>query len=273
MMIEFNFENFFNNYYIKNDFENTSLDAAKYALQAGGKRFRFLLSMTTAKCFENHEDDNARRLAVAVELIHNYSLVHDDLPCMDDADERRGLPSCQKKFGEAQAVLAGDGLLNCAAEILFDGRASENYLKASKYLFEAAGFWGMVGGQSIDVKNSKLTFDEYNTLALLKTSKLICASVIPQAIYAKRNEKEISLLENFCNLLGLIYQFVDDLFDKIEDEFKPSILTFFDNNDAKKYICELSIKANEILSELKNCSSYNYNYLKNYLHTVINRMG
>ena len=128
-MIELNFEKMYSQMAGKNyPTDCIALNAGLYAISAGGKRFRFLLSLDTAKAFKNATNKNAHRLAVAVELIHNYSLIHDDLPCMDNADERRGLPSCQKKFGDTQAVLAGDGLLTSAIEIIVGGKAEQNYL-------------------------------------------------------------------------------------------------------------------------------------------------
>ena len=272
-MIKFNFDKFFADFYSNQPIDHESIKAAIYSLRTGGKRYRFLLSMETAKTYNLQDDENAKRLAVAIELIHNYSLIHDDLPCMDDADERRGLPSCQKKFGEAQAVLAGDGLLNLAAEILFDGQSSKQYLAASKYLFEASGFSGMIQGQSIDVRNQRLNLEEYTRLAALKTSRLITASVISQAINALRSQQEISLLEEYCNLLGIIYQFADDTFDEEEDIFKPSILAYFDASNAKKHIFTLANQAYDVLKKLtENCPDCNYDFLKQRLQSVLDRL-
>jgi len=269
-MNNYSFNQFFWDFYNNDTTKNTSFEAGQYALNVGGKRFRFALSMDTAIAYGVDNHTNSRRLAVAVELIHNYSLIHDDLPCMDDSDERRGQPSCQKKYGEAQAVLAGDGLLNCAGEVLFGGVAVEQYLKASKYIFDCAGFKGMIYGQSIDVKNQKLTLDEYTFLAQLKTSKLICASVVPQAIFANAQQEEINLLGEFCNYLGVIYQFADDLCDKNEDEQKTTILSFFDKLKAIKHILTLQIRATDILNKLQKINpKVNFEFLKNRMEFVV----
>lgn len=245
--------------------------AAKYAIETGGKRFRFYLSLETAKAFGNEKDNNAQRLAVAVELIHNYSLIHDDLPCMDNADMRRGQPSCQKKFGETQATLAGDGLLNMAAEVILGGCVRENYLKAAKYLFDCSGFNGMVSGQSIDVENKKLTFEEYRELAKLKTSKLICASVVPQAILGGANERIIKSLTDCCEKLGLVYQFVDDMSDKDEDEKKVSVLSYSDKKNAEKYVLQLAEYIEKSLHTLSIRGEFDF--LAQFLDSVTARMG
>ena len=273
-MIELNFEKMYSQMTGKNyPTDCIALNAGLYAISAGGKRFRFLLSLDTAKAFKNATNKNAHRLAVAVELIHNYSLIHDDLPCMDNADERRGLPSCQKKFGDTQAVLAGDGLLTSAIEIIVGGKAEQNYFDASKYIFKCAGFGGMIYGQSIDVLNENLTFDEYKKLSKLKTSQLICASVVSQAILAGATNDTKKLLTEFCVKLGLIYQFVDDLFDKDEDTQKTSILTFFSYEKAKEVIFIIAKEANILLNKLNdNFSKNTFNFLKTRLDEVLKRI-
>ena len=245
--------------------------AAKYALESGGKRFRLYLSLEAAKAFGNEKDNNARRLAVAVELIHNYSLIHDDLPCMDNADMRRGQPSCQKKFGETQATLAGDGLLNMAAEVILGGYVQENYLTAAKYLFDCSGFNGMVFGQSVDVENKKLTFEEYRELARLKTSKLLCASVVPQAILGGADEIIIKTLTDCCEKLGLVYQFVDDMSDKDEDEEKVSVLNYFDKNNAEEYILQLSEYIEKSLHTVSTGDKFDF--FVEFLNSVTAKMG
>lgn len=273
-MIEFDFEKMFTQM-AGEDYsaDCIALNAGLYAVSTGGKRFRFLLSLDTAKVFNNINNENAQRLAVAVELIHNYSLIHDDLPCMDNADERRGLPSCQKKFGETQAILAGDGLLTSAMEVIAGGKADQNYFDASKYIFKCAGFGGMIFGQSIDILNKYLSFDEYKKLSELKTSKLICASVVPQAILAGAANETKKLLAEFCIKLGLIYQFVDDLFDKDEDTQKTSILTFFTYEKAKELIFIIAKEANILLKKLNdNFSENTFNFLKKRLDQVLKRI-
>lgn len=137
------------------DTENSrALEAALYTLRNAGKRIRPNLVFKTAALFDVY-DENVERIACAVELIHNYSLIHDDLPCMDDDDFRRGKPSCHKVFGEGTAVLAGDGLLNLAAEVLCGGLCGEKYFKAMGRLFSRTGFNGMIGGQSCDIDEKK----------------------------------------------------------------------------------------------------------------------
>lgn len=272
-MNEFDFDKIYAQLLDKNyPAECIALTAGLYAI-SGGKKFRYLLSLDAAKAFNNLYNKNAQRLAVAVELIHNYSLIHDDLPCMDNSDERRGLPSCQKKFGDTQAVLAGDGLLTSAMEIIAGGKSDQNYLDASKYIFDCAGFAGMIFGQSIDVLNKNLTFEEYAKLSELKTSKLIAASVVPQAILAGVSDDVILLLTEFCLKLGLIYQFVDDLFDKEEDVAKTSILTFFSFEKSKELIYKIAAEENILLEKLnKNPLENTYDFLKKRMNDVLKRI-
>ena len=273
-MNKYNFENILKEFapFLDDEKNNIALLAANYALSAGGKRFRFSLSLNAAECFCSQQilnSKNPMRLAVAVELIHNYSLVHDDLPSMDNADYRRGVLSCQKKFGEAQAILAGDGLLNLASEVLFGGIANTQYLKASKYLLECSGFLNMILGQSLDIQDKIISFEEYKNLAQLKTSKLICASVVPQAILADVTPFVIEKLTDYCNLLGLIYQFVDDYFDEEEDYSKPSILSYFSKKKAKDLIVTMSKDATKILIELSALDGRDYTFLQEKTDAVI----
>ncbi len=249
---------------------NYAFVAANYALGTGGKRFRYRLSLDTAKTFGGADNENALRLALAVELIHNYSLVHDDLPCMDNADMRRGQLSCQKKFGAAQATLAGDGLLNLAAEIVLGGSFQRNYLKAAEYLFDCAGLSGMIYGQSVDVQSKELSFEEYCELARLKTSKLICASVVPQAILGNAEDDVIDCLREYCEKLGLIYQFVDDMADKDEDDKKSSVLSYFDRDYTKKYILQSAEYIKNLLNKIN--AEKKFDFLLEFTDDVISRI-
>lgn len=261
------FKEYFFRYVTELD-KTISVEAALYALNGKGKRSRFLLSLNTAKdigvC-----DENAIRLAIAVELIHNYSLIHDDLPIMDNSDFRRGKPSCHKIYGDAQAVLAGDGLLNLAAEVVLGGdNAHYNYLPAAKYIFECSGFNGMVGGQSKDVmENAKITKEEYFFLVKNKTAKLIEAAIVPQVIYANKNDNIVARLTDFAYNLGMAYQFADDLADAEEDAKKASILTYFDLPQAIKLVEKLCDTALNNLDSAKIQSQF----LTNSVNAVLKR--
>ncbi|MEE1050364.1 MAG: farnesyl diphosphate synthase [Clostridia bacterium] len=203
------------------------LDAMKYAISAGGKRIRPVLVMSVAELFGAGIKD-AARVALAVECVHNYSLIHDDLPCMDDDDLRRGRPTCHKVYGESTALLAGDGLLNCAFEILSDRQKYENISAESlvaitSCLATASGVWGMIGGQVIDLiheKRTDVTLDEIIVKHAGKTGALIRAAAVCGALCAglAENDEKISAIDEFSSKLGLAFQIKDDILDVIGDE-------------------------------------------------------
>ena len=205
---------------ITNSFADNQVNKAiKYSLLSGGKRLRPSLVYETAKLF-GLDDGNIDRIASSIEMIHTYSLIHDDLPCMDDDDFRRGKPSCHKQFGEAIAVLAGDGLLNLAMENLLGGEYSENYFKAIKFIFESSGITGMIGGQAIDISDTKTKdFETLDFLTENKTAKLIMACVGSVAIYCGASKKQIDDLICYAENFGKAFQAVDDLLDSNDDEF------------------------------------------------------
>ncbi|MBR5543593.1 MAG: polyprenyl synthetase family protein [Oscillospiraceae bacterium] len=189
-------------------------DSMRYSLNAGGKRLRPLFVLEFSKMFGVFRED-AMPFAVALEMIHTYSLIHDDLPCMDDDDLRRGKPTNHKKFGEATAVLAGDALLNRAFEhILTHSKFSSDItLDALKCLSEASGADGMIGGQIIDMEGEEraLDIDEIKALQNLKTGALFKASVLIGCILGKASEEMSEKAEKFAEKLGLAFQIKDDL--------------------------------------------------------------
>lgn len=193
-------------------------EAMNYAVLGGGKRLRPLLVYATGCGFEV---DLARLdpAAAAVELIHCYSLVHDDLPAMDDDDLRRGLPTCHKAFDEATAILVGDALETLAFTVLTSHDQpwpSENHVAAVRTLAEAAGAAGMVGGQMLDIEseNRTITLQELEYLHRLKTGALIRASVRLGAVAAGCADAALlAQLDQFADLIGLAFQVQDDLLD------------------------------------------------------------
>src|SRR5580658_6802927 len=194
-------------------------DAMRYSLMAGGKRLRPVLA--TAACEAvGGEIEAAMGLACAIEMIHTYSLVHDDLPCMDDDDLRRGRPTNHKVFGEAIATLAGDGLLTDAFKVL--ARRSllahvpiSAVIDTVAQLAEAAGSAGMVGGQVIDLlaEGRNLTLSDLEVLHGKKTGALFVASVCGGARLGGATETQISALREYARKLGLAFQVADDLLD------------------------------------------------------------
>lgn len=191
-------------------------EAMRYAVFAGGKRLRPALVRLLCAHLRGHESD-ASLPAVAVECIHTYSLVHDDLPCMDDDDLRRGRPTCHKVFGEALAVLAGDALLTHAFALL--GRAGEASADHVACLAEAAGSAGMVGGQVLDLDSVtplavRSTVDEIH---LLKTAALLGAACEMGAITARAGVEQRQAAQAFGIALGRCFQAVDDILDVTGD--------------------------------------------------------
>jgi farnesyl diphosphate synthase len=192
-------------------------EAMRYAIFAGGKRLRPFLVMHSAAMF-GVAPERAARAAAAIESLHTYSLVHDDLPCMDDDDLRRGRPTTHKAFDEATAVLAGDALLTIAFEILADGATHPNAevrLKLITRLAEASGSNGMIGGQMIDMRAAVSSFgaDEIMLLQRLKTGQLFEFSCEAGAILGEAGGADRKRLRDYAHDMGLVFQITDDLLD------------------------------------------------------------
>lgn len=193
------------------------VEAMRYSMFAGGKRLRPFLVVTSADLFAVSKE-RSLRVAAAIECIHCYSLIHDDLPAMDDDDMRRGQPTCHKKFDEATAILAGDALMSLAFEILADPATHPDAnvrCDLIRALAGASGLHGMVGGQIIDLaaENEDLDMGEITRLQQLKTGALICFSVEAGAILGKARPHMRQLLQGYAHDLGLAFQITDDLLD------------------------------------------------------------
>ncbi|MEO5335594.1 MAG: polyprenyl synthetase family protein [Magnetospirillum sp. WYHS-4] len=202
--------------------ERRLLEAMRYATVAGGKRIRPFMVMAGARLFGVAEE-SALRTGAAVEMIHCYSLVHDDLPAMDDDDLRRGQPTCHKKFDEATAILAGDALLTQAFEVLGHPATHSDPLVRADLVVElakAAGPQGMVGGQMMDLLAEKnpLSLDGITRLQRMKTGALIAFSCEAGAILGKAPPQARQALKAYAHDLGLAFQIVDDLLDVEGDE-------------------------------------------------------
>lgn len=199
------------------DNQDVVVEAMKYSLLNGGKRLRPVFCLEFAKMCSCDRKD-ALDFACAVEYIHTYSLIHDDLPCMDDDDYRRGKPSCHKKFGEATALLAGDGLLTQAFQIIGDCDLSDSKkVLATRLLAQNSGVSGMIGGQVIDLKYESETPDLKQLLSVhrLKTGALISAACLLGCIAAGADNDKISAASRFAYNLGIAFQIKDDILDVV----------------------------------------------------------
>ncbi|WP_461200534.1 polyprenyl synthetase family protein [Anoxybacillus sp. TBDG-1] len=201
----------------------TIKEAMSYSLQAGGKRIRPLLLLATLHAFRKHIDIGMS-VACALEMIHTYSLIHDDLPSMDNDDLRRGKPTNHKVFGEANAILAGDALLTYAFQVVADDEAISSDVKVRliSELAKAAGPEGMVGGQVADLEGEgkTISLQQLEYIHRHKTGKLLQYSVRAGAILGEATERQLTLLTAFADHLGLAFQIRDDILDVEGDEQK-----------------------------------------------------
>lgn len=191
-------------------------EAMHYSLMAGGKRLRPILLMAAADAVGG-KGENFLRVACAMEMIHSYSLIHDDLPAMDNDDFRRGKPTNHKVYGEAVAILAGDGLLTMAFEVMCQQKntSAENLLRVIAEMSKAAGPNGMVGGQAIDLASEDKTIDQ-ETLKIMhqaKTGALFKAAIRSGAILADASKEELEALTCYAENFGLAFQITDDILD------------------------------------------------------------
>jgi geranylgeranyl diphosphate synthase type II len=193
-------------------------EAMRYSLLAGGKRVRPVLTLATARAL-GAEPERFLPVASAIELIHTYSLIHDDLPAMDDDDLRRGLPTSHVKFGEDVAILAGDALFAEAVRLFCEQPGEPAMvLAALRELSAATGVDGMVGGQYVDVAVEERDAEDLQTLHTLKTGRLIAASVGVVLTLTGLAEPEIIPYRRFANELGVLFQIVDDILDVTGNE-------------------------------------------------------
>ena len=213
-------DGFFETFFADEAREHRLADAMRYSTMSGGKRIRPYLTMKTAELL-GADPAVALPFAAALELVHTYSLIHDDLPCMDDDDYRRGRLTCHKMFDEATAVLAGDALLTDAFSVLVNAPCTDRQkAEAVKVLAEAAGSRGMVAGQMTDLEAERhaISFDTLKRLYANKTGALMRASVLLGCIAADcRDASTRNAFVRYAENIGLTFQIVDDLLDKYGD--------------------------------------------------------
>ncbi len=246
------------------DFKRVA-EAMLYSLEIGGKRIRPVLMLEFYKLCGG-KAKGIYNFALALEMIHTYSLIHDDLPCMDNDDFRRGKPSCHKAYDEATAVLAGDGLLTEA--FLFAAKAeeieSERIVAAIKVLAECAGVSGMIGGQIIDIENEGKQVNKELLLKLysMKTGALIKAAAKIGCILAGADDK-LPIAEKYAENIGLAFQIIDDILDATGDEAalgkplhsdeknnKCTFVTLYGIEDSRKTVDELTTDAKRCIDEI-----------------------
>ncbi len=205
--------------------QSTIFDAMQYSVTAGGKRLRPILMYETFRLFGG-EGDVIEPFMAAIELIHTYSLVHDDLPAMDNDMLRRGKPTTHAVYGDAMGVLAGDALLNSAFETALNAYDADidtvRVTEAMRLLARKAGVFGMIGGQVVDVESEKkqleMTKEKLDFIYELKTGALIEASMMIGAVLAGATEDQIEIVENVAKKIGLAFQIQDDILDIEGDE-------------------------------------------------------
>ena len=227
--------------------------AMQYAAFTGGKRFRPVLALSLCEACGGKPRE-AILAALAIELIHTYSLVHDDLPALDNDDLRRGKPTCHKKFGEAQAILAGDALLTLAFEWISGIKPADRAVRILQEVAAAAGTHGMIGGQVADIEapHRKKSLAEHDFISRYKTGSLIRVSAVVGAIAAGATGRQLKAAVAYGESLGLAFQVVDDILD--EDGYcsiisasaamKKAIRLI---QRAKKQACLFGVKAQKLV--------------------------
>lgn len=240
-------------------------DACRYSLLNGGKRLRPVLCMVFYHLCGGRAD-SAYDFASAIEMIHSYSLIHDDLPCMDDSDMRRGKPSCHKVYGYSAAVLAGDALLNRSFEIMtmsLNGVDPSCQLRAANAVASSAGIYGMVGGQAIDLafEGKECNEKQLWTLIGLKTASLIAGACESGCLLAGADEETAKTAAKYGESVGLAFQIRDDILDKIgdssilgkpigEDEKKNTFASLYGIKECEKLVRKLTADALECAERL-----------------------
>lgn len=262
---------------------SSAVNAMRYSLLSGGKRIRPILLLEFYSLFGGRAE-GALNFAAAIEMIHTYSLIHDDLPCMDNDDMRRGKPSCHKAFGYDTALLAGDALLTHA----FFAAANavdippERVSRAISVLAQKAGIYGMVGGQVMDLDFEKngANGEELTAMYIKKTSCLLEAAAMCGAVLAGADEETVKKTEEYAENLGLAFQITDDILDCTADEKtlgkpigsdkkngKTTFVTLFGLDGAKQKAALLTKKAEDILNGFSGDTSY----LKELTEYLLNR--
>lgn len=272
------------NYYLEKYVEKNIYIPMKYSIDAGGKRFRPILLLSIIDAFKKDKKEGIA-FASAIEFIHTYSLIHDDLPAMDNDDLRRGMPTCHIKFDEATAILAGDAFLNLAFEIMSDyikENFEHKYIEAMFEIANASGSKGMIGGQVADMyaENNEISKEELLYIHENKTGKIILASIIAGAKIANLPEETIKKLKGIGYKLGIAFQIKDDILD-IEgnkeilgkntlSDIKNNKTTYISLNGIEKAKEDYNYLSNQVLIGLEELNLKN-EFIYLYIKKLINR--
>lgn len=281
-----NIEDLLNDYMPKVEgYQKTIFDSMNYSLKAGGKRLRPILTLEACKLVGGNEKD-AYPFAVAIEMIHTYSLIHDDLPALDNDDLRRGRKTNHKVYGEAMAILAGDGLLNYAYEIMLRESLSkgepEKYLKAINEIAKASGIYGMIGGQVVDIESEGKSIDmeKLDFIHMNKTAAIIIGCMRAGAIIGGASEEELENVTKYAKNIGLSFQIVDDILDIVGDEAKLGKKVGSDiDNEKSTYPSLIGLEksketANKLIEEAKMSIDYinkDSEFLNNLADYIVDR--
>lgn len=230
-------------------------EAMRYAVSTGGKRIRPLLVLTASEAAASDEGDPeaALQAAAAIEYLHSYTLIHDDLPSMDDSALRRGSPTVHIKYGEALAILAGDALQAHAFDVISQPTklSPERTNNLVRVLAKAAGPAGVVGGQVEDIANTPLDAERLSYIQLHKTADLFKASMLLGAIAGGGTDDEIEALGHYGEALGVAFQIIDDILDADEENEEPSCLRLWTVEEARKKAKQFTTEAVAALSTIK----------------------
>ena len=265
-------------------YQKTILEAMNYSMLAGGKRLRPMLMIETYKLFAG-SSKSIEPFAAAIEMIHTYSLVHDDLPAMDNDEYRRGKKTTHSVYGEAMGILAGDALLNYAYETAATAFSLDTDhvadAKAFQILTKKAGVYGMVGGQTVDVESEgqEISREKLDFIYRLKTGALIEASMLIGAVLAKATEEEQQIIEKVAGEVGLAFQIQDDILDVTstlevlgkpigsdEKNHKATYVAFEGIEKAKEEVERLSVDAMDQIASLSEKNPFLIELLRYLIH-------
>lgn len=266
-------------------YQKTIADAMEYSVMAGGKRLRPLILQESYRMFGGEEKEVVSAFMAAIEMIHTYSLVHDDLPAMDNDDYRRGRETTHKVFGEDMGILAGDALLNYAYETAIEGvkksAKKEAAIEAYSILAKKAGVFGMVGGQVVDVEQTgkTLTKEQLDFIYRLKTGALLEAALMVGAALAGADCETLSVLEEIGKNVGMAFQIQDDILDLTsttkelgkpvhsdEKNEKTTYVSLYGMEEAKRAVEEYSQRALGELEELPAENAFLNTLIKKLIH-------